>query len=49
MGEKICIIDAPTLIENKLHTHMDKVIVVIARDEIQIERVMKRGTLLRKK
>ncbi len=42
MGEEICIIDAPTLIENKLHTHMDKVIVVIARDEIQIERVMKR-------
>lgn len=42
IGEEMCIIDAPTLIENKLHNHMDKVIVVIAKDEIQIERVMKR-------
>ncbi|MEW8993176.1 dephospho-CoA kinase [Clostridium sp.] len=42
VGEEICIIDAPTLIENKLHTYMDKIIVVIASEEIQIERVMRR-------
>lgn len=42
--EEICIIDAPTLIENKLHTYMDKVIVVITNEETQIERVMKRDS-----
>jgi len=42
VGEEICIIDAPTLIESKLHTYMDKIIVVIASEEIQLERVMKR-------
>lgn len=42
IGEEICIVDAPTLIENKLHTYMDKIIVVIASEEIQIKRVMRR-------
>lgn len=47
VGEEICIIDAPTLIENKLHTYMDKIIVVIASEEIQIERVMRRDNFSR--
>ncbi len=42
IGEEMCIVDAPTLIESKLHTYMDKIIVVIASEEIQLERVMKR-------
>ncbi|WP_343828156.1 dephospho-CoA kinase [Clostridium subterminale] len=47
VGEEICIIDAPTLIENKLHTYMDKIIVVIASEEIQIERVTRRDNFSR--
>ncbi|WP_346937214.1 dephospho-CoA kinase [Clostridium sp.] len=47
VGEEICIIDAPTLIENKLHTYMDKIVVVIASEEIQIERVMRRDNFSR--
>lgn len=47
VGEEICIIDAPTLIENKLHTYMDKIVVVIVSEEIQIERVMRRDNFSR--
>lgn len=39
---KISIVDAPTLIESKLHEKMDVVVVVRADEEIQIKRVMKR-------
>lgn len=42
IGVEMCIVDAPTLIESKLHTYMDKIIVVIASEEIQLERVMRR-------
>ncbi|MEG0307133.1 MAG: dephospho-CoA kinase [Clostridium sp.] len=42
VGEDICIIDAPTLIENNLHTSMDVIIVVIADEDLQVKRVMER-------
>lgn len=48
IGMEICIVDAPTLIENNLHNYMDKVIVVSVINEIQIERVMKRDNFSRK-
>lgn len=44
-GEKICVLDAPTLIENKLHDHMDYNILVWVSEDIQIQRVMKRDQL----
>ncbi|WP_040329124.1 dephospho-CoA kinase [Clostridium ihumii] len=40
--EKICIVDAPTLIENNLQYDMDIVVLVVVDEKIQIERVMKR-------
>jgi len=43
--EKIVIIDAPTLIENNLHTEMDYVILVYADNSVQIQRVMNRDKL----
>lgn len=44
-GEKIIIIDAPTLIENNLHVEMDYVILVYADNSVQIQRVMSRDKL----
>lgn len=44
-GEKIIIIDAPTLIENNLHVEMDYVILVCADNSAQIQRVMSRDKL----
>ncbi|MBK5241602.1 dephospho-CoA kinase [Clostridium sp.] len=42
---ELCFLDAPTLIENNLHTIMDKTILVWASREVQIQRVMSRDTL----
>lgn len=44
-GEKIIIIDAPTLIENNMHGEMDYVILVYAENSVQIQRVMNRDKL----
>ena len=43
--ENIVILDAPTLIENKMHTEMDYVILVTASNTMQIKRVMSRDVL----
>ncbi|WP_454054017.1 dephospho-CoA kinase [Clostridium sp. Marseille-Q7071] len=47
-GEKLCIVDAPTLIENNLHKYMDEVIIIVVNEEIQIKRVMARDSLSKK-
>lgn len=44
-GEKIVILDAPTLIENNLHSEMDYVILVIADNSVQIKRIIERDKL----
>ncbi|WP_294401613.1 dephospho-CoA kinase [uncultured Clostridium sp.] len=44
-GEKIVIIDAPTLIENNLHSEMDYVILVVADNSVQIKRIIERDKL----
>lgn len=44
-GEKIIIIDAPTLIENNMNVEMDYVILVYADNSVQIQRVMSRDKL----
>jgi len=44
-GEKIVIIDAPTLIENNMHEEMDYIILVYADNSVQIQRVMNRDKL----
>ena len=44
-GEKIIIIDAPTLIENNLHVEMDYVLLVCADNSSQIQRIMSRDKL----
>jgi len=44
-GEKILIIDAPTLIENNMQDEMDYVILVYADNSVQIQRVMNRDKL----
>jgi dephospho-CoA kinase len=44
-GEKIIIIDAPTLIENNMHVDMDYIILVYADNSVQIKRVMDRDKL----
>lgn len=44
-GEKIVIIDAPTLIENGMHEEMDYVTLVYADNSVQIQRVMNRDKL----
>lgn len=44
-GEKIIIIDAPTLIENNMHVDMDYIILVYADTSVQIKRVMERDKL----
>jgi len=46
-GEKIVIIDAPTLIENNLHTYMDYIIVVWVDNNTQIIRLKNRDRLSR--
>lgn len=43
--EKIVILDAPTLIENKMHEEMGYVILVCADNSVQIRRVMERDKL----
>lgn len=44
-GEKIVILDAPTLIENNLHSEMDYVVLVIADNSVQIKRIINRDKL----
>ena len=44
-GEKLCVVDAPTLIENNLHKYMDEVIVIVVNEETQLKRVMARDSL----
>ena len=44
-GEKIVILDAPTLIENNLHLEMDCVILVVADNSVQIKRIIERDKL----
>lgn len=44
-GEKIVVIDAPTLIENNMHVDMDYIILVYADNSVQIKRVMDRDKL----
>lgn len=44
-GEKICILDAPLLIEKKLHEKMDYVILIWANKEVQLQRLMKRDNI----
>ena len=42
---KLCFLDAPTLIENNLHTCMDVNILVWVSSDVQIQRVISRGGL----
>ena len=42
---KLCFLDAPTLIENNLHTSMDVTILVWVKSDVQIERIMQRDDL----
>ena len=42
---KICFLDAPTLIENNLHTSMDVTILVWVKSDVQIKRIMQRDGL----
>ena len=44
-GEKIIVLDAPTLIENGLHKDMDYVILVYVDPKIQVQRVKSRDRL----
>lgn len=44
-GEKICILDAPLLIEKNLHERMDYVILIWANKEVQLQRLMKRDNI----
>ncbi|MBU3145589.1 dephospho-CoA kinase [Clostridium sp. CF012] len=41
----LCFLDAPTLIENNLHTSMDITILVWVEEEVQIQRIMLRDDL----
>ena len=41
-NERLCILDAPILIERNLHKHMDYVVVVWVNKEEQLKRVMSR-------
>lgn len=45
LGEKIIILDAPTLIENNMHKDMQVVILVTADKKSQIERIKERDKL----
>jgi dephospho-CoA kinase len=42
---KLCFLDAPTLIENNLHSSMDATILVWVGSDVQIQRVMLRDAL----
>jgi dephospho-CoA kinase len=42
---KLCFIDAPTLIESKMHTSMDVIILVWVNSVVQVRRVMGRDNL----
>ncbi|KYH34017.1 dephospho-CoA kinase [Clostridium tepidiprofundi DSM 19306] len=44
-GKEVCIVDAPTLIENNLHELMDINILIWVDEKTQIERVIKRDVL----
>lgn len=44
-GDKVVIIDAPTLIENNMHQEMDYVVLVCAENSAQIKRVRDRDNL----
>ena len=44
-GEKLVIIDAPTLIENNMQDEMDYIILVCVDNSVQIQRVMSRDKL----
>lgn len=44
-GEKIIVLDAPTLIENNFHAEMDYLILVCADNSVQIQRVIARDKL----
>lgn len=44
-GEKIVIVDAPTLIENNMQDEMDYVVLVCVDNSVQIQRVMGRDKL----
>ncbi|MBE6062368.1 MAG: dephospho-CoA kinase [Clostridium butyricum] len=44
-GEKLVVLDAPTLIENKMHEEMDYVILVCADNSVQIQRIISRDKL----
>lgn len=44
-GDKVVIIDAPTLIENNMHEEMDYVVLVCAENSAQIKRVRDRDNL----
>lgn len=44
-GEKVVIIDAPTLIENGMHEEVDYVVLVCADNKTQIQRVKQRDNL----
>ncbi len=41
-GEKICILDAPLLIEKNLHKKMDFVVLIFVSEEIQLKRLILR-------
>lgn len=43
--EKVVILDAPTLIENNLHSEMNYVILVIADNSVQIKRIIERDKI----
>ncbi|MBE6049984.1 MAG: dephospho-CoA kinase [Clostridium sp.] len=45
-GEKLVILDAPTLIENGIHAEMDYVILVYADNKTQIQRVKMRDKMM---
>ena len=44
-GEKVVVLDAPTLIENKMHEEMEYVILVWANNNTQIQRIKARDRL----
>lgn len=44
-GDKICVVDAPTLIENNLHFYMNAIILVMVDKNLQLKRVMERDSL----
>ena len=46
-GEKICILDAPLLIEKNLYEGMDYVILIWVNRDIQLQRLMKRDNISR--